>query len=155
VTPAKARREQLRVPKHELAARIGVPAACLQRQEAGGTPLSSRHGDLLAMLLGADGRELFGVCACGCGQPATRTYRNGHNRRGKFEEHARALRKHTRDPALVDDSKACEGCGRTMLRGEFAGECDAKWLARRCCSRRCNNAAWRHRSGFHLAQTNR
>lgn len=102
-------------------------------------PLSSSLADAHAMLLGVEVRR---PCACGCGLPASRTFRWGHNRRRQGSEQSRTLQARTRDIQLLTEEKLCAGCGETMRRSDFPRLSDAKWRRRRCCSRGCSNRAW-------------
>jgi DNA-binding XRE family transcriptional regulator len=149
VTPARDRREQLRVPKDQLAARHGLHAYDVSRLENGSVAPSVATLARIAFLLGTDARELFNVraCRCGCGTLVStqRTYAKGHH----DKSHAAARAKRERRRRLgIPEEKVCEGCGGGYTRRR--GESTKKWLKRRWCTAVCWRSSPLARTAPHL-----
>jgi transcriptional regulator with XRE-family HTH domain len=141
VTGAKVRRQQLRISKKALAARVGLSVYDLSRMENGSVVPPVATIARIALLLGADPRTLFELhpCGCGCGTliPKERTFAHGHdNTKG---EQARRVWQERRRQTGIPETKVCEGCGRTYTRR--LRENTRKWTKRRWCSKECWQAS--------------
>jgi hypothetical protein len=135
VTPARALREQLRVPKDQLAARLGIDTYGYSRIENGSVPALRANAAKLGLLLAADPRELppLRKCLCGCGTVVTRTWARGHS--PQAAESVRRTVEKRRLQQGIPIEKICERCGHSYTRRR--GENTKKWLKRRWCSASC------------------
>jgi len=138
---AKARRQQLGIPKPQLAARVGLDTYDLSRVENGSVAPSPATVAKVALLLGADARTLFDLhpCRCGCGTLISSQRRFAHGHDNTKGPQARRYWQEQRRQAGIPETKVCVGCGEVYSRR--LRENSRKWLKRRWCSAECWQAS--------------
>jgi transcriptional regulator with XRE-family HTH domain len=134
---ARTRREQLGIPKAQLAARLGVSAHDLARLESGSVPPSPAIVAKVALLLGAPATMLFPLreCECGCRSLISSQRRFAHGHDNTKGPQARRYWEAQRLAEGIPEMKTCEGCGRVYPRSRRENR--KKWLKRRWCSATC------------------